>query len=100
MGMDSVGLGMGKCEDEEISSKASACTVGQWWGWGGSYGSRFMILPDAGVACVTLASMPIRSTASSTTLRFASRQHTFAHLQAELAREVWPVEAEHAKGIL
>lgn len=87
MGMEGIGLGVGTCVNDE--NNGSGCKAGQWWGWGGSYGSRFMIVPDAGLACVTLALMPVVNPDVAKPARYAGRQHAFAHEQAAAVRKVW-----------
>ncbi|CAM9379138.1 unnamed protein product [Chrysoparadoxa australica] len=93
MGMKSFGLGLGHCWLGDSSEIGSRCTSDDWWGWGGSYGSRVFLLRDQGIACSVITNLPSRwvTTKAGKRHRLAARQHPFAHNAAEVIRAAFPL---------
>ena len=98
--MDTFGLGIGHCISDD--RPRSQCIADWWWGWGSTYGSRIAILPKeplmksgGGLICTTIANIATNNspwdTEKGRKVRLGGRQHPYAHRQAVLLRELYPV---------
>ena len=60
---------------------------GQWFGMGGSYGTKFIVLPDQGVTCLHMAMIPAKAVAGD---RISAKAHFLWRLLGKEMREMWP----------
>jgi CubicO group peptidase (beta-lactamase class C family) len=109
MGMSAFGLGIGWCSDRAGSggggrgeggdgaSSASArvddCKAADWYGWQGSFGSRFALMRTAGgdgIYCAQSSNIP---NLMGRVGRVTSRHHRVAHNLTERMRAIWPPPA-------
>lgn len=60
---------------------------GEWWGMGGSYGTKFIVLRDVGVTCLHMAMIPAHAVAGD---RISARAHFLWRNLGKELREMWP----------
>ena len=100
VGTQAFGMGVGYCEGREIRSPypykyvsktsrlhpsgvgASMCTSERSWTWGSSHGSRFSLLRDKGIACVTIQNTPNVGV-------YPTRAHFIGHNMSSILRDVF-----------
>lgn len=88
MGMSSFGFGLGWCAHDGPTNSADGCMAADWFGWQGSYGTRFAILRDRGVYCAWTSNLPSGSDRRGH--RLSGRHHSVAHRLAASMRRLWP----------
>jgi len=90
-GLDAFGYGLGYCPKPRAIPQKQRCSAARWYGWGSTYGSRFMFMPIAngGISCATNFN---QATKESDIMkdRVGARQHTYSHKQAEQIRMLFP----------
>jgi len=91
-GLDAFGYGLGYCSQARAIPVKQHCSAAQWYGWGSTYGSRFMFMPIANGGGVSCATNFNQATKPSNLIkgRMSSRQHTYSHEQAKQIRMLFP----------